>query len=419
METNHDIFAPPDAPPAPVLTALVAAAETRLSAARVLLLRDAPFFGALAMRLRPQPGDTQSGTMGVMADGRLSYAPAFVRALSLKQLAGCLAHEVMHLAGDVFGRCGSRDGFLFNLAHDYAINPLVLAGGLELPAGVLLDDKFKAMAAEDIYEVLRREEERKGRARSLGRGRGRKNPLGGGAGVGCADHNDPDNKAYAEGLAGGDVMTAEDWRAAIAEAAEYARGRGALPAAIERWIGGLSEPKLDWRTILARTTGRAINQAETSWRVPSRRSWGAGVRLPGWARLGMDATLALDTSGSIGEAELCLFASEAEEIMRLAGAELTIYCADAAVATEIEARSVREVRWRGGGGTDFAPVFRRIAERGDRACRLLVYFTDLDGTFPATAPHYPVVWCVPAALRGHVKQPPFGTILFIPQTSEA
>jgi predicted metal-dependent peptidase len=417
--TNRDLFSTTNASDAEEDSALVRESETRISAARVLLLRDAPFFGALAMRLRPQPGHTSSGTMGVTATARLVYSPAFVLSLPLKQLAGCLAHEVLHLAGDIFGRRGTRDPYLTNIAHDYAINPLVLQSGLALPDGVLLDEKFKDMAAEDIYEVLRREEERKGRSRSHGSGRNRKNPLGVGAGVGCADHDDPENRAYAEGRAGGDVMTPEDWRAAVAEAAEYARGRGQLPAGLERFVGALFEPKLDWRAVLARTTGRAINQAETSWRVPSRRSWGAGARLPGWARLGMDATLALDTSGSIGEAELRLFASEAEEIMRLAGAALTVYCADAGVASEIDARSIAEVSVRGGGGTDFAPVFRRINERLDRPCRLLVYFTDLDGQFPADAPRYPVVWCLPSALRGRCKQPPFGTILFIPQQSEA
>lgn len=47
----------------------------------------------------------------------------------------------------------------------------------------------------------------------------------------------------------------------------------------------------------------------------------------------------------------------------------------------------------GGGGTDFKPVFEWIANRHLRA-DLLVYFTDAQGTFPAQAPYYPVIWLI-------------------------
>jgi predicted metal-dependent peptidase len=49
------------------------------------------------------------------------------------------------------------------------------------------------------------------------------------------------------------------------------------------------------------------------------------------------------------------------------------------------------VKFKGGGGTDFRPAFNKIAKLG--LCpNLLVYFTDGYGTFPETAPDYPVLW---------------------------
>jgi predicted metal-dependent peptidase len=46
---------------------------------------------------------------------------------------------------------------------------------------------------------------------------------------------------------------------------------------------------------------------------------------------------------------------------------------------------------KGGGGTDFRPVFDRIAEEPEPP-NALVYLTDLYGSFPDQAPAYPVIW---------------------------
>ncbi len=386
--------------------------EARMSAARILLMREAPFFGSLASRLRPV-ADPAIRTMGVMASGLMPYCPDFVGTLPLLQLAGSFAHEVLHLAGDVFGRCGTRDPYTFNIAHDLAINPLVLKSNLALPQGALLDPQYYDMAAEEIYERIKSEMGSAPRAKSKWKLRGNKNPFGA-PGVGCADHGDPRNRRYREQGPVQGEMSPEAWRAAIAEAAEYARSMGKLPADVARWVGELFEPKLDWRVLLERDAHAAFNESETTWKRPSRRGIACGYRLPGRRWLGCEATIALDTSASIQQAEMTTAASEAEGILTIAGAALTVFCCDAAIATEIEARSIRDVTIKGGGGTSFIPVFSRIAERGreGKPCRLLVYFTDLLGVFPAEVPNYRVIWCVPKSLRGSTIPPPFGQVLF-------
>ena len=47
-----------------------------------------------------------------------------------------------------------RDPKRWNMACDYAINPLLIDAGLNLPEGVLLDNRFRGMSAERIYNLI-------------------------------------------------------------------------------------------------------------------------------------------------------------------------------------------------------------------------------------------------------------------------
>jgi predicted metal-dependent peptidase len=68
----------------------------RIQKARTTLLLDHPFFGTLLFRLGGRP----SSSIATMAtDGvSLFYNPEFVDTLNAAELAGVLAHEVMHPA---------------------------------------------------------------------------------------------------------------------------------------------------------------------------------------------------------------------------------------------------------------------------------------------------------------------------------
>jgi len=45
----------------------------------------------------------------------------------------------------------------WNVACDFAINPLIVDAGLSLPDGVLIDNRFRGMSAEQIYNLLESE----------------------------------------------------------------------------------------------------------------------------------------------------------------------------------------------------------------------------------------------------------------------
>ena len=131
--------------------------ERRLQKARTALLLDHPFFGSLLFRLKGR----ESRSIKTMATDGISlfYNPDFVGTLNAATLCGVLAHEVLHPGLQHHLRRSGRDPKRWNEACDYAINPILLDAGLHLPEGVLVDDRFRTMSAEQIYNQLQTEAE--------------------------------------------------------------------------------------------------------------------------------------------------------------------------------------------------------------------------------------------------------------------
>ena len=126
----------------------------RLKQGRTKLLLDFPFFGVLILRLK----DIETLSIETMAtDGvSLFYNPEFVAKLTPPELLGCLAHEVMHPALQHHTRRGTRSLKRWNVACDFAINPLIRDANLTLPAGALYDPRFRDLSAERIYNLIAR-----------------------------------------------------------------------------------------------------------------------------------------------------------------------------------------------------------------------------------------------------------------------
>jgi predicted metal-dependent peptidase len=124
----------------------------RIQKARTALLLDHPFFGLLLFRLGTRP-TTSIETMAT--DGiSLFYNGDFVDTLNAAELIGTLAHEVLHPALQHHTRRGGRNRKRWNMACDFAINPLLLDTGFTLPKDVLIDHRFRGMSAERIYNLI-------------------------------------------------------------------------------------------------------------------------------------------------------------------------------------------------------------------------------------------------------------------------
>lgn len=388
----------------------------RIRKARTALILDHPFFGSLLFRLR----DRECRAVKTMAtDGvSLLWNPEFVETLSAATLAGTLAHEVMHPALHHHLRRSGREPKRWNMACDYAINPLLLDAGLSLPEGVLVADRFRGMSAEHIYNLLDSESE-SGQDKDGGDRDG-----SGGSGNNApppeAESGEPSAPETAGGIgqvldapsSGDESQTIEEqargWDVAVNQATTVARQAGKLPAGIDRTVEGAAEAAVNWRELLRRLWSESV-AADYSWMRPNRRHLWTGLYLPGVVREGVgEVVIAVDCSGSISARQLRLFEAEARSILEGQRPErVYVLYFDAAVqkVETYEAGQRIALHPVGGGGTAFAPCFAWLDERGIRP-QTMVFLTDLDGTFPPSAPAYPVLW---ASTRR--RQAPFGEVV--------
>ena len=117
--------------------------------------------------------------------------------------------------------------------------------------------------------------------------------------------------------------------------------------------------------------------------------------------------IAVDTSGSTMRGPVVRFLEEAFDVLRQTGvgreSNLHVIQCDDQVRSDDVVRSegdlrrlVRGFELKGGGNTDFRPVFdyvdRLIEEGGFRNLRGLMYFTDGQGTYPTRRPAYDVAF---------------------------
>jgi predicted metal-dependent peptidase len=365
------------------------AAARAISQARTKLLlgKDAQsaFFATLALRLTARP-DWQCETMAT--DGRsLIYQPGWVQSLPQDELKGVVAHEVMHNALTHPARRHHRDPMRWNIACDLAVNPLLIQAGFQLPSGRLMpgEGKYHQLApgksAEEYYGELQGDPlNPNGQSQEPGQGQDPGK---------CGSVRDPGDESEADAR----QMEAE-WHVAVAQAQQAAKQRGELPGGLARLVEEVLTPNIDWRDVLREFVSRHARN-DYAWSPPNSRFIHAGLYLPGLRseELG-DVVLAVDTSGSIGEAELNRFAGEAQGILDAYECELTILYHD----TEIQgveqwtpADGPLVLSPKGGGGTDHRPVFDWLDQQGI-APSCLICLTDMDSLFPETAPAFPVLW---------------------------
>lgn len=391
-------------------------ASQRIQKSRTSLVLDHPFFGSLLFRLKDRPS-TAVKTMAT--DGvSLLWNSEFVEKLNAATLAGTLAHEVMHPALHHHLRRSGRDPKRWNIACDYAINPLLLDAGLKLPQGVLIDDRFRGMSAEQIYNLLESEADSGGNDN----GDDQSDSTGSGANVTSgSDESDDPGAPETEGgigqvldapLESEDSSTVEEqareWDIAVKQAMTVAHQAGKVPAGLDRTMAGAAEAAVNWRELLRRLWSETT-VADYSWMRPNRRHLWRGLYLPGVVQEGVgEIVIAVDCSGSISGRQLRLFEAEARSILEGQRPERVYVLYFDAVVQKVEIYEAGQpisLNPVGGGGTEFAPCFEWVDERGITP-QTMVFLTDLCGSFPPSAPCYPVLW----ATTGH-RQAPFGEVI--------
>lgn len=353
--------------------------------ARSNLLLDHFFFGRLALYLKP----VQKEDIPTLAvDGKhLFYNPQFFLDLPRPLQKSAIAHEVMHCVMQHILRRKGRDQKLWNRACDYAENRVLQDSGFKLGENWLYSKAFDGMNAEEIYDILKQEQ-------NDGDGSGN-----GGQGEALCDVMDA-----ADGGSDADLTsTKQEWAINVAQVAMEAKRHGALPASMERFVEELTANKVPWREVLQRFVSERAKD-DYSWARPNRMFVAAGAYLPAMYSENMGPIdVVIDTSGSITQELLNEFGSEIKAIVAaVRPARLRVIYADAAVnrVDTFEPGDEVEFHMVGGGGTDFRPAIALASEEPPVA---LVYLTDMYGPFPDQAPDFPVMWCATSGVEG-----PFG-----------
>lgn len=382
--------------------------------------------------------DPAIGTMGVDY-ARLFYSPRFVKEKSLENLCAVLIHEVAHcmfLHPTELDRAMARgkDPRLWNVAQEMVANAETLkliksrSAPFELPGtpispfelreldpgvrGYWYDPAWEDKDTLEIYKALEElPEEQKNLIRALTRP---PRLVPGNVGQGELNRTSPeDSKLEAPHIIelSGDVIPSSD-KEAEREAAEKVIAvakkmlqRGDIPAGLKRHVQRLLASRTPWERILHAFVNRIVCEAEDyRWDVPNfKHPLAEELVLPGCAKDEIDdIVVAIDTSGSISGDQLERFASEIAKLAQVVD-EVVVLTTDAAVHERVKVREARDVltklEFRGGGGTDFRPVFETV-----KRCAAMIFFTDGCATYPDRPPSYPVLW----VLTRMNQTPPWG-----------
>lgn len=372
----------------------------RLGGITFAMYRQFPFFALLAescsMRIsRDIP------TACVDAKANITFNPDFCKTLTDIQFIFVLTHEVLHVALGHFHRKGSRDMMVWNMAGDFAIN-LMIRDALDrkdsVCEGSLIDDGYAGMSAEQIYESLMKN------ARRI-----KVNPLGNDMKDGNGDDKDDsgDGSVLIRGNRAKTPEDASEWQSSVASAATRAKQMGKLPASIEREVDGFLKSKVDWREQLRQRLRSSVSRLQRDFYTfmpPNRRFVHQGLYFP--SLVGYDAPrigFAIDTSGSMTEKDVTQAHAEIDAIRKQFGCSVYVMSCDADVQSgEWIAPHQALPMPKGGGGTDFRPVFQHIIEERIRV-DTMVYLTDGYGTF-GDDPRIDTIW----VMTTH-EVPPWGS----------
>jgi predicted metal-dependent peptidase len=355
----------------------------KMTTARVGLLLKAPFFGNMATRMRLI--DASDWCPTAATNGRdFYYNKKFVEKLSVKKLEFLFGHEICHAVFDHFGRVGSRDRQLSNIAQDYAVNQILVderIGEKITEVKICYDSKYRGMAWEEIYDELYEKAEKISMPDLLKQlGDLLDEHIKEGDGQGGEGDKEGEGKGR-PGMSKEDLQKIRDEvkEAMIQSAA--AAGAGKTPAGIQRLIKDMTEPKISWRD-LVRQEIQSIVRNDYSFMRPNRKGWHTGAILPGMKEdTTIDVGICIDMSGSIGEEDASTFLGEVKGIMdQYQDFKINLWCFDTAIYNHKEisqdnAHDLTEYEPQGGGGTDFDVNFEFMKEQGIQPKKFIM-FTD-------------------------------------------
>ena len=348
--------------------------ERLLAKARTALVLEHPFIGNVALNL---PYIVDYGVKTAATNGKnIRYNPHFVDSLNDEERKFLVAHECLHPMLEHTYRRNGRNHKRWNQAADYVINKLLDDEKIgKMPQGGLLDNNIHQAGGgttDGIYNILPEPDD--------DGNNGHGDPLDD-----CNDGGDtPAEQAQQEA----------EWKVRVAQAAQAAKMMGKMSAGLERLVGEILKPKVDWRDVLRKFLEKCKSDQRT-WSKFNRRFLAQGIYLPSVSGESLgEIAFAVDCSGSITQEVIDQFAAEIRSAKEDGNpTKIHVVYFDSEVSHyECYGRDDDlDIKPHGGGGTAFSPVFEYFAEHDINpvAC---VFLTDLCCNDFGEQPDYPVLW---------------------------
>lgn len=377
--------------------------ERKLQKAVISLMRN-PMFADMSGIFMLGSKSVIDGIPTAATDGRNEYyGREFVAGLNDKELAFVVVHEAYHKMYrhlTTWRKIFEIDARCTNMAADYVINLSItnrdpnetIVAMPKLPDGKrlgLLDKRFAGMNTKQVFDILRQEQKD-------GKGNGGE---GGDKGE-TLDHHD---------WAGAKEMSQEEKDQLVKDVDQAVR-QGQITAQkmhgkgggnMDRELGDLLDPKVDWRELLREFVTSMCNGRDySSWRRPSRRFLSEGIVMPSMVGESVGPILiGIDTSGSIGGPELNRFLTEVQQIVETVKPEKIdlVYWDGAVAGHEVYNQGnmdslVASTKPKGGGGTDPTCVERYIAKEGLKPECVIMLTDGCIGNWGNW--DMPILWCI-------------------------
>jgi len=172
-----------------------------------------------------------------------------------------------------------------------------------------------------------------------------------------------------------------EWLNRTNEAYIHAKERGHTPYGMDRYIDNLKKARINWKGLMNRYLIAQIPHDYT-WKRRGKKSYATELYLPDTIKETIDVVIAIDTSGSIGQAELTEFLSEIVGLaksyksqinMRILTHDIDIH--EDLMISNGNIAKIKELKCKGGGGTEHTKVFDYIKEKY-RGTKCVISFTD-------------------------------------------
>jgi len=379
--------------------------ETRLKKAHVALLKHpetALYSGVILMG----KSSVDDENFTAYTDGfNKRYSREFISKLSDEELRGIVMHENLHVAlkhMQRFIREFKDNPHLTNVSADYVVNDIIMnftdKNICKLPTGALYDKQFHNWSVREVYEYLKKEQNNKDSSTNVESMK----PL---------DEHDFGNAKQ---------MTTEQVAEQAGKIDRALREGGILAgrmgAKIPRQISDLLEAKVNWREVLRDfVTSASRGSEEYTWRRFNKRLMANDIYMPSLENETVgELIVAIDTSGSIGGAELTEFASELASICEsVSPARVRVLWWD----TEVHAMQTFDDNYtnitsllkpEGGGGTHVSCVAEYINQHKLNAEGVLVFtdgYVESDIKWDITTP---TLWLV---TQNRSFEPPSGKVV--------